>query len=63
MFRILRAMFNVGVMDEPASAWDWSKLKVNATTAASVASARRLAAASTVVLKNENRACRGDDAA
>jgi len=40
-------------MDEPASAWDWSKLQANVTTEASVASARRLAAASTVLLKNE----------
>jgi beta-glucosidase len=52
IFRILRAMFAVGVMDEPASAWDWAKLKENVTTADSVASARRLSAQSTVLLKN-----------
>ena len=46
-------MFDVGVMDEPASAWDWSKQSVNATTSASADSARRLAAASTVLLKND----------
>ena len=50
--RILTPMFAVGVMDEPASAWDWSKLKDNVTTSASLASARRLSAASTVLLKN-----------
>mmetsp|Transcript_9552 Transcript_9552/g.18119 ORF Transcript_9552/g.18119 Transcript_9552/m.18119 type:complete len:717 (+) Transcript_9552:36-2186(+) len=53
VFRILYAMFAVGVMDEPASAWDWKKLKVNATTDASAASARHLSAISTVLLKNE----------
>lgn len=53
VFRILRAMFAVGVMDEPASAWDWAKLKANVTTADSVASARRLSAVSTVLLKND----------
>jgi len=47
-------MFAVGVMDEPASAWDWTKLKANVTTADSVASARRLSAQSTVLLKNNN---------
>jgi beta-glucosidase len=52
--RILFAMFKVGVMDEPASAWHWSKLAANVTTEASVSSARRLSAASTVLLKNED---------
>lgn len=50
--RILYAMFAVGVMDEPLSAWDWKKQSTNSTTDASVASSRRLAAASTVLLKN-----------
>merc|ERR1719337_482521 len=50
--RILTPMFAVGVMDEPVSAWDWKKLKNNATSEASVASARKLSAASTVLLKN-----------
>jgi hypothetical protein len=51
----LRALVKspAGVMDEPVSAWDWSKLKTNATTEASVASARRLSATATVLLKNE----------
>ena len=53
VFRILRSMFDVGVMDEPDGTWDWSKLSRNVTTEASVESARRLAAASTVLLKNE----------
>eukprot|EP00322_Chrysochromulina_rotalis_P022865 CAMPEP_0115860822 /NCGR_PEP_ID=MMETSP0287-20121206/17328_1 /TAXON_ID=412157 /ORGANISM="Chrysochromulina rotalis, Strain UIO044" /LENGTH=630 /DNA_ID=CAMNT_0003315163 /DNA_START=69 /DNA_END=1961 /DNA_ORIENTATION=+ len=51
--RILRTLFAVGVMDEPLEAWDWKKLKANVTTEASVASARKLAAASTVMLKND----------
>ena len=50
--RILRAMFAIGVMDEPLAAWDWKKLEANVTTDASVASARKLASASTVLLKN-----------
>lgn len=40
-------------MDEPLSAWDWSKLRRNVTTARSVASARRLSALGTVLLRNE----------
>ena len=52
--RILYAMFKVGVMDQPASAWHWSKLAANVTTEASVASARRLSAATTVLLKNDD---------
>jgi len=52
--RTLRAMFSVGVMDEPAGTWDWAKLKHNATTEVSAASARRLSAASTVLLKNSD---------
>ena len=50
--RILRSMFAVGVMDEPLSTWDSTKRVHNVTTAASVASARRLSAVSTVLLKN-----------
>ena len=53
VFRILRAMFAVGVMDEPTSAWDWTKLKKNVTSEASVASCRKLSAISTVLLKND----------
>lgn len=52
--RILYAMFSVGVMDEPLSAWDWKKQSTNSTTEASVASARKLSGLSTVLLKNEN---------
>jgi len=55
VYRILYAMFAVGVMDEPASAWDWKKQAANSTTEASVKSARKLAAASTVLLKNEHK--------
>jgi beta-glucosidase len=51
--RILQAMFAVGVMDEPASAWDAKKLLNNVTTDASVASVRKLSALSTVLLKND----------
>merc|ERR1719265_751440 len=54
--RILWSMFSVGVMDEPASAWDWKKQATNSTTEASVNSARHLAAVSQVLLKNENGA-------
>ena len=56
VYRILWAMFSVGVMDEPASAWDWKKQATNSTTEASVNSARHLAAVSQVLLKNENNA-------
>jgi beta-glucosidase len=52
VFRILRPMFSVGVMDEPVSAWDWANLKNNVTNEASLASVRRLSAISTVMLKN-----------
>ena len=38
----LTALFAVGVMDEPASAWDWQKLHNNVTSASSVASARKI---------------------
>lgn len=51
--RIFRPLFEVGVMDEPTSTWDWKKINKNVTTAASIASARKLSALSTVLLKNE----------
>jgi beta-glucosidase len=54
IFRILLPMFAVGVMDEPSSAWDSKKLEVNATSEASVASARSLSAKATALLKNDN---------
>lgn len=54
VFRILLPMFEVGVMDEPLSAWDWNKLSSNTTNDASSASARSLSAKSTALLKNDN---------
>eukprot|EP00933_Yihiella_yeosuensis_P032336 TRINITY_DN25930_c0_g1_i1.p1 TRINITY_DN25930_c0_g1~~TRINITY_DN25930_c0_g1_i1.p1 ORF type:complete len:733 (+),score=141.33 TRINITY_DN25930_c0_g1_i1:163-2199(+) len=51
--RILWSMFSVGVMAEPESAWDCAKLKRNVTSEDAVASARKLSAISTVLLKNE----------
>eukprot|EP00413_Alexandrium_margalefii_P039480 CAMPEP_0204586102 /NCGR_PEP_ID=MMETSP0661-20131031/47296_1 /ASSEMBLY_ACC=CAM_ASM_000606 /TAXON_ID=109239 /ORGANISM="Alexandrium margalefi, Strain AMGDE01CS-322" /LENGTH=628 /DNA_ID=CAMNT_0051595715 /DNA_START=27 /DNA_END=1913 /DNA_ORIENTATION=- len=53
LVRIFRPMFEVGVMDEPTSVWDWKKLGNNVTSEASVAAARRLSALSTVLLKND----------
>ncbi len=53
VFRILRSMFAVGVMDEPMSAWNWTKLAANVTSDAHVALARNLSALSTVLLKND----------
>lgn len=50
--RILRAMFAVGVMDEPLSTWDWKNLAKNVSTKESMESARRLSAMGTVLLKN-----------
>ena len=50
--RILTPLFAIGVMDEPLSAWDYSKLQANATSAASVSLTRKLAAGATVLLKN-----------
>lgn len=52
VLRILRSMFDVGVMDEPTSAWDWKKLEANTTSEDSVAMVRKLSAVSTVLLKN-----------
>lgn len=52
VLRILNAMYEVGVMDEPLETWNATKRGLNATTAASVAAARQLAANSTVMLKN-----------
>merc|ERR1719320_2187868 len=51
--RILWSMFSVGVMDEPATTWDWGKLKNNVTTEIPSQETRRLAAVSTVLLKND----------
>jgi len=51
--RIVRPMFAVGVMDEPVASWSFTKIVNNVTTDASAASARKLAAASTVLLKND----------
>ena len=56
VLRILYAMFSVGVMDEPLSAWDWKKQSTNTTTEASVNSARKLSGLSTVLLKNTDKA-------
>ena len=53
VYRQLLPMFSVGVMDAPAGTWDYAKLSKNVTTDASVASARKLSALSTVLLKNE----------
>jgi len=52
--RIFTPMFAVGVMDAPPGAWDWHLMATNATSEASVASARRLSAVSTVLLKNQD---------
>lgn len=51
--RILRSMFDVGVMDEPSSTWDWKKLQKNVTTEEAALVARQLSQVSTVLLKNE----------
>lgn len=51
--RILRPMFDVGVLDEPGSAWDWNKLDNNVTTEEAVLVARHLSQVSTVLLKND----------
>mmetsp|Transcript_62410 Transcript_62410/g.185932 ORF Transcript_62410/g.185932 Transcript_62410/m.185932 type:complete len:718 (+) Transcript_62410:45-2198(+) len=53
LVRIFRPMFEVGVMDEPTSTWDWKKLGDNVTSKVSVDLARRLSALSTVLLKND----------
>lgn len=53
VFRILLPMFELGIMDAPRDAYDWAKQSTNCTTEASVASARRLSAESTVLLKND----------
>ena len=54
VYRLFWSMFSTGVMDEPDGTYDWSRLKTNSTTEDSVKSARRLSAASTVLLKNSN---------
>lgn len=52
--RILRTMFDIGVMDEPASAWDAKKYGVNVSTPEFDSLARNLAADGMVMLKNGN---------
>ena len=47
------ALYAVGVMDEPAGAYNFTKLQNNVTTESSVALARSLAAEAHVLLKNE----------
>jgi beta-glucosidase len=51
--RVLQTMFSVGLMDMPNGSFAPAKLQANVSTAASIASARSLCAASTVMLKNE----------
>jgi beta-glucosidase len=51
--RVIQTMFSVGLMDMPSASFAPAKLQSNVSTAASVASARSLCAASTVMLKNE----------
>jgi len=51
--RILWPLFAVGAMDEPLSTWGPSRLRRNVASEASAASARRLSAMSTVLLKND----------
>eukprot|EP00929_Paragymnodinium_shiwhaense_P056860 TRINITY_DN28467_c0_g1_i1.p1 TRINITY_DN28467_c0_g1~~TRINITY_DN28467_c0_g1_i1.p1 ORF type:complete len:546 (+),score=72.31 TRINITY_DN28467_c0_g1_i1:152-1639(+) len=53
VYRVLLPMFDVGVMDQPEGTWDWKNLQKNVSTEESAASARRLSALSTVLLKNE----------
>ena len=53
VFRILRSMFAVGVMDAPEGTWDWKKLQKNVTSSDSLKLARSLSAKSTVLLKND----------
>ena len=53
VFRILRPMFAVGVMDQPKGTWNSSNVKKNVTTQASVDLVRDLSAQSTVLLKND----------
>ena len=50
--RILTTMFAVGVMDQPEGTWDWLRARTNVSSNASTSAARRLSAASTVLLKN-----------
>lgn len=54
VLRILTPMFALGVMDANASTWDYRKLETNATSDEATTLARRLSAASTVLLKNED---------
>ncbi len=50
--RILRTLIGVGVLDAPKATWSAANLARNVTTSASVALARSLAAAATVLLRN-----------
>mmetsp|Transcript_57050 Transcript_57050/g.177032 ORF Transcript_57050/g.177032 Transcript_57050/m.177032 type:complete len:591 (-) Transcript_57050:39-1811(-) len=52
--RTLRMMYEIGVMDEPLSAWDKALFKKNVSTPEHIQLARRLSADSTVLLKNED---------
>lgn len=53
VFRILWAMFSVGVMDLPADTWDWHHRAENVTSEEAVALAQSLSESSTVLLKND----------
>mmetsp|Transcript_8164 Transcript_8164/g.18242 ORF Transcript_8164/g.18242 Transcript_8164/m.18242 type:complete len:711 (-) Transcript_8164:162-2294(-) len=53
VLRILTPMFQVGVMDEPVSAWDPKHLEKNVSSEESHAVARQVSARATVLLKNE----------
>lgn len=53
--RILTQLYAIGVMDEPLGTWDWRNRLRNVTTAASVASARKLSGLGTVLLRNEGQ--------
>jgi len=50
--RILRVMFEMGIMDAPPSTWNSSRYLVNVSTPKSITQARRFGAESTVLLKN-----------
>lgn len=51
--RTLRMMAEIGVLDQPPSAWDGRKFLANVSTAEHIALARKLSAEATVLLKNE----------
>eukprot|EP00927_Polykrikos_kofoidii_P055469 TRINITY_DN49719_c0_g1_i1.p1 TRINITY_DN49719_c0_g1~~TRINITY_DN49719_c0_g1_i1.p1 ORF type:complete len:762 (+),score=86.87 TRINITY_DN49719_c0_g1_i1:206-2287(+) len=52
VYRILRSMFDAGVMDEPRSAWNARKVSRNVSSARAMELARQFSAGSTVLLKN-----------